>query len=217
MTTLATLVNRLKRYVPARSSVPADDDYEQIIKDAVWQLSQDLPILKTSTISVVSGIASYDLPTDFLSLIELSTAPGADGVYITDAGLIPLPVDIEPERITIDGDQLVIYPSPTYSVTRILRYAAGHVLADDEYAKLTENGARVALLYAQYLALSQQANAVAGDGWSYAIGDERVDKSRQGQGLRDQADGILKQYHSVVHSQQGYGARARHTMSGVAY
>lgn len=217
MTTLATLVNRLKRYVPARSSVPADDDYEQIVKDAVLQLSQDLPILRTTTVSVVSGTASYDLPTDFLSLIELSTAPAADGVYITETGLVPLPVDIEPERVTVEGDQIVIYPTPTYTTSRTLRYAALHELVDDAYTRLTENGARVALLYAQHLVLMQQANAVAGDGWSYQIGDERVDKSKQGQGIRDQADSMLKQYQSVVHSQQGYGSRARHSAAGVAY
>ena len=220
--TLASLKTRLQAAVPTRNSVPSSDGYDQLVKDAVDQLSHDLPILKTTSLNIVANTASYNLPSDFLSLIELSTPPKVGDVYITAAGLVPIPPpfafdNYEPERVTVEGDQLVIYPTPTYAAARTLRYAAGYVLVDGSYAKLTENGARVALLYAQYLALNQQANAVAGDGWSYQIGDERVDKTRQGEGLRNQAEGALKQYQSVVHSQQGYGARARHNMVGEPY
>lgn len=216
MIKLTELTYRLQRMVPARNSIPATDDYEQLVRDAVMQLSQDLPILRTATISVVSGIASYDLPSDFLNLIEVVSLSNPTGILVTSAGLVPVPADFE-EQVRVEGLKVVFEPTPTYTLIRSIRYAAFHELVDDGYATLTENGARAALLYAQYLALTQQANAVAGDGWSYQIGDERVDKSRQGEGLRSQADGVLKQYESVVKSQQGYGTRARHSASGVAY
>lgn len=214
--TLASLVTRLQAAVPARNSVPATGDYTQHVKDAVLQLSQDLPLRRTATLNVVAGIASYDLPADFLSIIEVSSLSNPTGILVTAAGLVPVPAEFD-ERYYVEGAHLVFEPVPTYTLSRTIRYAASHELVDDGYATLTGNGARVALLYAQYLALTQQANAVAGDGWSYQIGDERVDKSRQGQGLRDQADGVLKQYESVVKSQQGYGTRARHSVVGVAY
>ncbi|WP_287960779.1 hypothetical protein [Caldilinea sp.] len=126
------------------------------------------------------------------------------------AGLIPVP-DGWQERYYVAGGQLTIDPTPTYTLTRRIRYGARHELTGDPgaevYERLTVNGARIALLYARYLALSEQANAVAGDGWRYAIGDETVDKTRQGDGLRAQAEAMLQAYRREVQALKGYGQR----------
>ena len=111
------------------------------------------------------------------------------------------------------GGEITFYPTPSYTATRTLHYAALYELTgesgSEQYTTLTQNGGRIALLYAQYLALTQQASSVAGDGWRYQIGDEMVDKSNQGKGLIGQADGLLQQYRRAVQQQNGYGSRSR--------
>jgi len=107
----------------------------------------------------------------------------------------------------IEGGSLRIDPTPAYSAARTLRYAACHVLAGGVYPRLSENGARVALLYGQYLALSAQANAQAGDGWSYKIGDESVDKRGLGAAIQSQAMAALTNYNNAIRPLKGYGAQ----------
>lgn len=209
---LESMVSRLENQVPARNGVPAD--YEQVVQDAVLQLSQDVPRVAVGTLSVVAGTATYDLPSDFLFLIQLESLSNPDGIIISDAGIIPIPVHWE-EQYYVDGAEITFDPTPTYTLTRQYRYAALYELdSNDVYQKLTTNGARVALLYAQYLALTEQANAVAGDGWRYRIGDEEVDKSKQGDGLGKRAQGLLDAYQREVKAQKGYGSRARYNVLG---
>lgn len=210
-TTLAALVARLQSSVPARDGVPAVGDYEQHVKDAVLQLSQDLPRMRRGTLAVVSGTSTYTLPADFLFMIEIPSLNTPDGVLITDNGLIPVGTSWTEEYYIEDGSLIFSPVTPAYTVSRTYRYAAGHVLTgtsgSETYASLSENGARLALLYAQYLALTQQASVVAGDGWKYQIGDEMVDKSNQGRGLLGQAQGLLTLYNMAVRQLKGYGSR----------
>lgn len=213
--TLADLVSRLQRSVPARNSVPSTDDYTQHVKDAVLQMATDVPLLRIATLSLVNGTATYNLATDFLFLIELEGIASADGVILSDAGIIPVSALWE-ESYYIDGSTITFDPVPTYTMGRDYRYAALYELTggsgSETYARLTQNGARVALLYAQHLALTQQANGVAGDGWKYQIGDEMVDKSNQGKSVMGQAQGLLTQYQMTVKQQKGFaGSRARYT------
>ena len=63
---------------------------------------------------------------------------------------------------------------------------------------LNENAARIALLYACYLALTQQAQAQAGQAWRYQIGDETVDKSRLGDVGMAAASAALQSYRQAV-------------------
>lgn len=209
---LADLISRLQAVVPAKNGVPLAADYAQHVKDAVLQLAQDVPLPRTTELAIVAGIASYALPSDFQFVIELASLSHPDGIVINNSGLIPVPTTWQ-ERYEVVGGQITLYPTPTYTMTRILRYAALYELTgtsgSEQYATLTQNGARIALLYAQYLALSQQASAVAGDGWRYQIGDEMVDKSNQGKGISGQADGLLSQYQRAVQQQKGYGSRGR--------
>lgn len=203
---IATLTDRLQRTVPARNDVPGD--YERLAQDAVLQLSQDVPVITTVTIQVTAGQAAYDLPADFLYEIELAGLPAQGGVIVSNGGLIPVS-DCWEETHYIEGDTLRFDPVPTYSTTRTLRYAAQHVAANGVYPRLGENGARVALLYGQYLALMEQANATAGDAWSYKIGDESVDKRGQGAAIQAQASAALTNYQNAIRPLQGYGKQYR--------
>lgn len=207
--TLAALVARLQAQVPAKNSIPASTDYSQHVQDAVLQLSQDAPMRKYGTLSVVSGTADYALPSDFLFMIDLPTLGTEDGVMVNASGIIPLPSSWWAEDITIAGDTLTITPTPTYTLERSYRYAARHVLTgstgSETYAVLNENAARVALLYAQHLALSQQAVSVAGSAWKYSIGDESVDKSQQASGYKSAAEVALAGYRRAVAAHKGYG------------
>ena len=203
---IAQLADRLQRTVPARNDVPGD--YERIAQDAVYQLSQDVPIITAATIQVTAGQATYDLPADFLYEIELVGLPVQGGVIVSDGGLIPVSNCWE-ETHYIEGDTLRFDPVPTYSTTRTLRYAAQHVATNGVYPRLSENGARVAVLYGQYVALLEQANATAGDAWSYKIGDESVDKRGQGAAIQAQASAALANYQNAIRPLQGYGSRYR--------
>lgn len=209
--TLADLKSRLQSSVPARGGVPSSIDYEQHIMDGVLQLATDVPLMRVATLSIVNGTATYNLATDFLFLVELEGVASADGVILSDAGIVPVSALWE-ERYYIDGSTVTFDPVPAYTMGRDYRYAALYELTGGTYARLAQNGARVALLYAQYLVLQQQAAVVAGDGWKYQIGDEMVDKSNQGRGLLTAAQGLLAQYQVAVKQQKGFaGSRARYT------
>lgn len=203
---IAQLADRLERAVPARNGVPSD--YERLTQDAVLQLSQDVPIITTATIQVVAGQETYNLPADFLFEIELAGLPVQGGVLIASDGLVPMASGWQ-ETHYIEGESLRFAPVPTYSGMRTLRYAARHVATNGVYPRLSENGVRVALLYGQYLALVEQANAVAGDGWSYKIGDESVDKRGQGAAIQAQASAALANYQNALRPLQGYGRQHR--------
>lgn len=200
---LATMVLRLQGLAPAQNGVP--DDYGQMVQDALDQLGSDLPITKTMLLPITAGTASYELPDDFRFIISLESLRRPEGVIFGSNGLIPVSANFE-EHYDVEGNQIVFWPTPTYSMNRTLRYGAGYVLNEaEQYARLTQNGARIALLYAQHLVLQAQANVMAPAGWKYQIGDEMVDKSGQAGKLREQAEGLLKQYQSAVKPLKGYG------------
>ena len=205
---LADLALRLERVVPPRDGTPAD--YEQLCQEAVQQLGMDIPIVTTTTLLVTAGQANYALPADFLYLIDFPALAGYGDVMITNGGLIPLPSGGWQERWYIEGSVLRLEPVPTYSAARTVKYAATYTLdGSGTYTRLTENGARVALLYAQHLALSEQANVSAGDGWSYKIGDESVDKRGLGAAIQAQAQAALKAYEVALKPLKGYGSQYR--------
>jgi hypothetical protein len=204
---LAAMVERLQRLVPARNGVPSVVDYEQHVRDAVQQLSMDVPRRVTATLNVIAGTATYTLPADCLYVVVLPKSTST-GVIVTDAGIVFIPDDWREEINVVDG-ALIISPTPTFTHTRSYVYAGGYALDNGSYVNLNENAARIALLYAQYLALTQQANVVAGDGWKYSIGDESVDKTGQASGLRQQADAMLMAYRKEVQTQRrSFGVRS---------
>ena len=211
---LTTLSAQLLALVPAANGQPTD--YDQVVKDAVAQFGADLPLLCSTTISVVSGTATYALPNDFAALIELEQLAIGATVNMTTGQLIAGRVDRVRERIYIEGANLRIEPTPTYTLERTLRYAGFYELADGSYARLTQNGARVAMLYAQHLALSAQAGVAGASGWKYQIGDESVDKSKAGEALGAQASRLFEQYQVALRPfRRSAGGRSNYEGSGV--
>jgi hypothetical protein len=197
---LGELVVRLEKGAPG----PEGFDYAQAALDAVEQLSQDVPIVTSTTLAVRSGVDVYDLPADFLFLIEMPALVTSDNVLLSDGGIIPLATAWE-ERWYVEGTQIRFEPTPAYTLTRRLRYAARYVLVDGVWPRLSENGARLALLYGRYLALLAKAGVAGESGWRYKIGDEEVDKSRLGQALLEQVKGALDAYGAAVRQLKGYG------------
>lgn len=214
MISLFDMTDRLEQMVPANNGVPAN--YNELVKAAVWQLSQDAPLMRRGSIAIVSGTAAYDLPADFLRMVdfpELSTRTVGD-VMLTGNGIIPLSADFE-EEYEIGGGQITFDPTPTYSMTRKFRYAAFYALSGDSYTTLDGNMARIALMYAQYLAVTEQANKIISGSWKYTIGDEQVDKSRLGDQFTAQAKALLEQYqHALASLSKGaFGMSAIYKLS----
>jgi len=214
---LAVLAARLEAAVPAVGGVPSEAQYELAVQDAVEDFGTRRPMQATYDVPVVSGTASYTLPDDFVKLIKFESVLSSltDGVLNTSDGLIPVSSTFK-ERVMVQGSSLVISPTPTYSATRRLWYGAKHVLDEsEEYTTLTETEARIVLLKAQALALSWQANSQAGSGWRYKIGDEEVDKSKLGVGLRDQAKAKDAEYLAALEAMGCWGLRADYDALGL--
>lgn len=209
---LATLVTRLQAQTPQRNGQPAD--YEQVVRDAVTQLGRDVPVVASTPLAIVAGTERYALPADFVRLIDVESVATVSGVNLTTGRLLAMPLRDVAEQIYIEGDEVRIAPTPVYSATRTLRYGAGYTLATGVYPRLTEHGARLALLYGQHLALMAQAADAAAAGWKYQIGDEMVDRSQHGRALREAAESVLTQYTLAVRQLRGYGQRGRYGEMG---
>jgi hypothetical protein len=233
--TLSDLTARLTAAVSARNGVPSAAQYTQAVKDAVGGYSQRVTIPKHSTLSIVSGMAGYALPSDFLFVVKLPSASNPSGVIVSDAGLVPVgaPMQWQPsmypadarisdwpsrwnETWNITGLTITFYPTPTYTMTRELWYAAGHVLdSNSAYPDMVEDDARIALLLAQSLALTLKANAAADEAWNYSIGPESVNKTVLAAAIRGQAEALRTQYEEAVVRRIGsVGVRADYDVMG---
>jgi len=215
--TLADLVARLQADVPARSGVPSTAQYTQAVKDAVNDYAQRCPMTLIMTLNVISGTASYTLPTNFLFVIKLDDFTSQDGIIHTGDGIVPLS-SYWNERYTVNGQTLTFTPTPSYTLARTLRYAAGHALdGSSAYPYLTDADASILILLAQALALRKQALAavttVGGEITEYAIGDERVKKATPSESLRTLADTLEAEYRARVNVTAA-GSRARYDWSG---
>lgn len=211
---LETLTNRLAADVPARDGIPSADQYERCVTDAVADWSRRNSMERYVTISVVSGTATYTLPTDFLRVIRLVALGGVSDTVVTGGGaLIPVPAGFS-ESYTIAGQTITFVPTPTYTLERELWYAAGHVLDDDEYPYLTDDDVAVLMLLAQSKAIMLQANAASLQSYQYAFGDERVSKEKLADSLRAQAKELETQYREAATRAgggQALGMRATYT------
>lgn len=201
---LADLVTRLAEAVPAYNGIPSAAQTELAVKDAVADLSGRRSLRKRAGISVTGGIATYDLPADFVSLIRLeSLLAEGQGVLNTPQGLIPVP-DTFREKVAIAGGHITFYPTPTYTATRVLWYRSGHTVDEsDSYPDLTDSDARLALLKAQAICLGMQANKAAQAAWQYAIGDERVSKEKLAEALAKRAEALEQEYLQAVTASVG--------------
>jgi hypothetical protein len=214
-TSLSSLVIQLQGDVPARDGVPSTTQYMQAVKDAVADFSRLAPMQRVVTLSMVSGTATYDLPTDFIKAVRVASLTNPSGVIIASQGIIPVSADYN-ERWMVAGRKITFYPTPTYSIARDVWYAAGHVLdAQDAYPDLTGEDAALVMIKARAIALTLKGNKAADDAWNYAIGDERVSKEKLSAELYARAGALDAQYLASVHSKIGVvGARADYDSTG---
>lgn len=184
-------------------TVPSD--YEQIIKDAVDDYSDRNPLRKRTTLSIVNGTATYDLPDDFIRIVMLiPLLTNNDNVLITDSGLIPVDSNTFKEGVVVADNQLTFYPTPTYTTSRYLWYAAAYVLDDDDvYQDMTRAIARVVMIKARALALSLQADKAAQHAYQYAIGDVKIAKEKESDTLAKRAKDEDDDYDKAVKEQIG--------------
>jgi len=209
MTTLAVLLSELQSEVPAVNSVPTTAQYTQAIKDAVAEFSRRCGLTKFAELNIVSGTATYNLPADFLKLVMLEGFASADGVIISSQGIIPVSANWE-EKYQIVNKVITFKPTPTYTLTRDIRYKAAWVLTGAEgsetYADMGDDEAQIVMLKARQIATEKLHNATASsDSQRYSFGAVSVDK---GGGM----DTLIKQVYSLqgqfIEACEGYnGAR----------
>ncbi len=179
-TTLAALIAELQSEVPAVNSVPTVAQYTQAIKDAVAEFSRRCGLMKIAELSIISGTAAYNLPADFLKLIMLESPSGADGVIISNTGIIPLSAEWE-ETHQIINKIITFFPTPGYSMTREYRYKSAWALTgssgSETYADMGDDEAQIVMIKAKGFAKEKLANALAsGGGMKYSLGAVSVDK-----------------------------------------
>ncbi len=201
---LSTLITRLSSDVPARDNIPSPAQYNQAIQDAVADYSARNSIRKRAALSIVSGTASYPLPDDFLKVIKLeSLLSPADNVMVTASGLIPLAANFK-ESHSLAGNQITFYPTPAYTASRHLWYAAAYILDQNNiYQSLTNDLASVIMLKAQAIALRLQANKAAQEAWQYAVGVEKVSKEKLSSTLAQQSKEAKQSYLAAVKNRIG--------------
>jgi hypothetical protein len=176
---LSELVAQLELDIPAEDSVPTEVQYENAVKDAIADFSEQCGLEQIETLSIVSGTATYDLPADFLRLISLTQLGGVGVMFSAESQIIPLSGNWC-ERHTIRNGRITFYPVPRYSLQRYFSYKAawigtdieaeGSEAADVEYETMGEREARIVLMKAKALASTKKANAQAGSAIKYSFG-----------------------------------------------
>jgi hypothetical protein len=200
----SNLVDRVKLSIPPRGGLPSIEQCAQVVRDSVNDFNEAATRIKVTQIQILSGVATYTLPADFVKLVALRPLEMRRGysgqvIVITESGLVPMAWPLR-ETVTIEGDSLRITPTPTYTLARELHYGAGHVESGSpaQYAEMTEREARIILLLAQSIALGYQANQAAGEIMSYQIGDERVDRTRVTQDTQARSTALRAEYDAAV-------------------
>jgi len=217
--TLASLIARLTADVPAVSGVPSSAQYSQAVKDAVADLSRRASVPRVASLTILAGVETYALPSDFVQLIRLAQigvayplgasvdygvyggVPWGGGVFVTGDGLVPFSGSYR-EQITVAGDTLTIYPTPTVSAARQLVYTAGDALntAGDAYETLTEDRASIALLLAKATCLDRIGIGSGGVVKKITAGGDAVDFSDPAALARSNASGLRGEYLAAIAS-----------------
>jgi len=194
---LSELVALVESDVPAEDGVPSELQYEQAVKDAVMDFSEQCGLTQVGTLNVVSGTATYALPADFLKLIKLESFAG-EGVMHSAEGLIPLSASWT-ERHTIRNGRITFYPVPRYTMARCFSYKAAWILTpaddeydNDEYETLGEREGRIVVLKAKAIASTKKRDAQAGSNIKYSFGAVSEDLSGNSEGI----DKDIKTYES---------------------
>jgi hypothetical protein len=203
--TLADMVLDLQEDVPAVDGAPTDAQYERAIKDAVAEFSRLCGLEKNTTLSIVSGTSTYDLPADFLKVIEFDSPFDPEhGIMISATGIIPFggAVPFE-EEITIRNRQMVIYPTPAYTMSRYLEYKAAWVLDESDAYPLTDDEVEIVMLKAKAIAFEKISNASASAGFKYSIGNMSVDKSGVSDGYSNRVSDFEARFEKACKAYNG--------------
>lgn len=217
---LSELTEALETEVPVQNEIPTERQYQNAVESAVRDFSRRAANRKWVTISIVPGTAEYQLPADFLSDISLDPVHHHENTIVPNAGLL-IPADhvFDGEQYTIVGKKLIFYPTPRYTLERVLWYRAGHVLMEttegDVYPDMTDEIADIVLIKARancYRYLSQSA---APDGWRYSIGDVTVDKSKKVDALKGAAAELDGEYLQRVEEYIGAIGMAAEITGGI--
>ncbi len=214
---LSDLVDRLEADVPTSGGRPSATQYENAIKDAVTDFNNRVGTRRRASLTIVSGTATYSLPTDFHSLIEFSNLPTFNGsIAISSDGLMPLMsgTGLSVEEYEIVASQITIYPTPGYGGTRYLWYRAGHYLnGSDEYPNMTEADVAIIMLKARANAWRFSAEG-SFEGMSYRFGSVQVDKKQQVNTIQERATKLEGEYEDAVKAR--IGAISRQTQYSYA-
>jgi hypothetical protein len=207
MIALIDLVDRLSEDVPAEGGVPSAEQYERAIKEAVADFGRRAGRKKFASLNITSGVATYDLPADFLKMINLPAFRSrGERVMVTASGLVPLTCGGYAEDYSIVNGKITFRPTPTYTLEREYTYKAGFALTEDEYSgsydDMGDEEAGIILLKAQALALGKQA-AATGGGFSYSQGDVSVNTASQAQSSAAQSADLELQYRRAVENYIG--------------
>lgn len=208
-TTLASLISQLQSEVPAVNSVPTVAQYTSAIKDAVADFSRLCGLAKFAELNVISGTAAYTLPADFLKLIMLESFAGADGVIISNSGIIPVSADWE-ESYQIVNKTITFTPIPAYTLTRDYRYKMAWVLTggvgSETYADMGEDEAQIVMLKARQIATDKISNSLtANGGMKYSFGAVSVDK---GAGVSDLTTRLYELHGEFIKACDAYNGAA---------
>jgi len=206
MTTLAAMVADLQSEVPAVDGIPTTAQYNQAVEEAVIDFSRRCGLIKISSLSIISGTATYSLATDFLKLIALDALVGIDGVIVSDK-LIPVSKNFEEEH-TIVNKQITFYPTPQYTMTRYYKYKMQWVATAGDYTTLGEDEAQIVLLLAKSKALMKITNDQAGDNIKYSFGAVSEDLGGASDTSRKNANDAEKEYLDACKSYNGTYATA---------
>ena len=172
---LDDLVEELELYFTGLS----EEQMYSAIKRAVRAFSKKVSMQRRYTLNVVSGTAAYELPGDFIGLIDFESNLTPDGVYIQPGGMmVPTNAGSLPGPYEITGKTITFLSTPSFAATLYMRYRAGHVLNDDQvYPYLEDEAMDIVITKAQAEALRFVNAGSVGDNWKYQFGDVMIDKS----------------------------------------
>lgn len=207
---LSDLVDRLQVSEAPAGDAPSYAQYMRAVQDAVIDFNDRATRLKTALIAVHAGTATYALPADFVKFVALSDLAAVlsyPNVIIAPAGLIPVSASFD-EVITIEGGQLLISPTPLYTLDRLLTYGAGLVLSTDAnhhagYAAMAEREARIVLLGARAAVLELKLIGTTGSIKTQTMGEVSVTLADATSDLTARRNAARAQYEDAVKTYVG--------------
>lgn len=135
--THSDLVARLQIIFPAQDGSPAAAQYDAAVVSGIAEFSQCDNRIKRASINIVSGTGSYPMPADFLKLVSFDDIFESSTIVQPGGKLIATDTTMQEELHWFDGANLIISPTPQYTLTRYFQYKAKHVQdANGNYAEL---------------------------------------------------------------------------------